>query len=482
VPGALETAMLAFERRPGVLYCNTYLLKTPEYVLVIDPGSDEADAQATAQTAQDLMRELPRQAAVCLTHCHLDHCAAAGTIIQACRPEVTVVCHRDTANALRGRDPELTLAKLTALDFPELHDVYPLFSGPGPQGVSRDMNTPGGGLRSLSIPIGPRDTLQAYHTPGHSPDSVCFRVGGALFAGDLPFAAGPGLITLPGWDAEQLEASLEKILWLLDHCNITTIYPGHGRPLDRVEARRVIADMLDELHRRVYHLPHGDKSFPSALLRAYSSLLDEAGVGAETTGAKAPEPSPSPLEIEQPPSAHIQHTEAALVAHRLDRMMREDSATPPALRLMHRARRRLGDFLCSLHGFRFADHAGTMELNQTIAELLQVLPGLPGFAGIGFFFNHVASAPVVRMDAEVLIDLVETALEALVEAGARRANVAVTQAQNTAQVTIAVQQGPFTLSGTIQAYLRLSMENYGCTFSLGQDSCTFIMPLIGDYS
>ncbi len=480
VPGALDTAMLAFQRRPGVLHCNTYLLQTPDYVLVIDPGSDAADARTTADIAAALLRDQPRQAAVCLTHCHLDHCAAAGPIVRAALPEATVICHSEGARALKLRDPELTLATLTALDFPEMPDAHPLFAGSGPSGVSREMRTQGGGLRSLSIPIAPRNALQVYHTPGHSPDSLCFRVGGALFAGDLPFAAGPGLIRFPGWDADQLRASLHKILWLLDHANISAVYPGHGRALTLPEARRILGDMLQGLDGGAsFHTGEG-KGFPPALLRACSTLLHEAGIDHSPDLADALPQEPD-RDFQRryctDPSSQTLHATAASMAHALDRLLDGD---PGGGRLVRRARRRLGDFLCALHGFRFADHAGAVEINHVAAELLRELAPLPRFQGFDLHFEHAVPAPEAQMDGEVLADLMETALEALAEHGAPGAAVRISQDQDQVRVQIAAPGAEAALAGTLHAYLRLSMQAYGCGLDCGPDHCTFIMPRAKD--
>jgi len=472
VPGALDTAMLAFARRPGVLHCNTYLLRTPEYVLVIDPGADEAQAGAAAATARALTRELPRQAALCLTHCHLDHCAAAGTVLSAL-PEATVICHSAGAEALRQGDADLTLAALTALAIPALGDIHPLFAGPGPAGVSRAMDTPGGGLRSLSIPIGPRDALQVYHTPGHSSDSVCYRVGGALFAGDLPFATGPGLVALPGWDGAQLAASLEKILWLLDHCNVATVLPGHGRALARGEARRVMTDMLGGLHGQAqFTSPRQDTAFPEALLGACTTLLDEAG---------APQASGLPQALPAPPALPGLHLRAARLARELDQALAAPGQDEqPGVRVARRARRRLGDFLCALHGFRFADHAGLAEANHTVATLLAALGASGRFAGFPLSFAHCVTAPRARMDPEVLADLVETALEAYKDCGASGATVAVQALGDTVAVAVEPDPGSTPLPGPCADYLRLTMLAYGGAFEAAPGRATLLMPRAGE--
>jgi glyoxylase-like metal-dependent hydrolase (beta-lactamase superfamily II) len=481
LPGALDTAMLAFTRRPGVLRCNTYVLCTPHHALVVDPGADPAQTRTVAAMVSGLLRDAPRQATLCLTHCHLDHCASMD-VLHGALPEATVLCHSEGAEALRRADPDLTLAGLTALRVPALPDVLPLFQGPGPAGVPRAMDTPGGGLRSLSIPIGPRDALQVYHTPGHSPDSVCYRVGGALFAGDLPFAAGPGLVRLPGWNGAQLAASLEKILWLLEHCNVSTVLPGHGRALERGEARRVMADILADLRGRgAIDTPPPGGALPGALLASCAALLAEAALPAP---AKADPEATLPAALPSPEAMPGLHRRAARLAAALDRTL--DAAAPgtggtdPAAHAVRRARRRLGDLLCALHGFRFADHAGPAEANQTVAGLLAELSASGRFAEVALSFAHAASAPVARMDAEALADLVETALEAYKDAGAREARVTVRTEGPCVVVALCAAPGGPELPETLAAYLRLSMDAYGGAFEAAPGRCTFAMPRAGE--
>jgi hydroxyacylglutathione hydrolase len=63
------------------------------------------------------------------------------------------------------------------------------------------------------------------YTPGHTPGSICFKIGKHLFAGDTIFPGGPGHTSSPD-DFYQIIASITgKILTLPDD---TIIYPGHG--------------------------------------------------------------------------------------------------------------------------------------------------------------------------------------------------------------------------------------------------------------
>ena len=51
---------------------------------------------------------------------------------------------------------------------------------------------PESGLRHERLVIGTGPSLEVYHTPGHSPDSCCIRIGRLLFTGDLLFGCKSG--------------------------------------------------------------------------------------------------------------------------------------------------------------------------------------------------------------------------------------------------------------------------------------------------
>jgi hydroxyacylglutathione hydrolase len=68
--------------------------------------------------------------------------------------------------------------------------------------------------------------VELLHTPGHTPGSLCFRVGDALVAGDTLFLQGCGRVDLPGGNADDLFHSItQKIGALPDQ---TVVYPGHA--------------------------------------------------------------------------------------------------------------------------------------------------------------------------------------------------------------------------------------------------------------
>jgi glyoxylase-like metal-dependent hydrolase (beta-lactamase superfamily II) len=67
--------------------------------------------------------------------------------------------------------------------------------------------------------------LEVMHTPGHTPGSLCFRVGRYLLAGDTIFPGGPGHTGKPSDFKTIVKSLTEKIFILPDD---TEIYPGHG--------------------------------------------------------------------------------------------------------------------------------------------------------------------------------------------------------------------------------------------------------------
>ncbi|MHB8814103.1 MAG: MBL fold metallo-hydrolase [Steroidobacteraceae bacterium] len=67
--------------------------------------------------------------------------------------------------------------------------------------------------------------LEAMHTPGHTRDSMCLRVGNRLFTGDTLLIGGTGRTDLPTGDPEALHDSLFNHLLRLDPA--LEVYPAH---------------------------------------------------------------------------------------------------------------------------------------------------------------------------------------------------------------------------------------------------------------
>lgn len=86
--------------------------------------------------------------------------------------------------------------------------------------------------------------LEVIGTPGHSPGSLCFKVGNHLFTGDTLLAGNLGRTDLPDIDLRrQLVSVISKLLSLPEN---TVVYPGHGPTTTVGQERRdnVAVEML----------------------------------------------------------------------------------------------------------------------------------------------------------------------------------------------------------------------------------------------
>ncbi|MCL2003988.1 MAG: MBL fold metallo-hydrolase [Oscillospiraceae bacterium] len=103
----------------------------------------------------------------------------------------------------------------------------------GLEGVEADILIRGG----ETFPLGGH-TVEALHTPGHTPGSVCYRVKDILFTGDTLFEDDCGRCDLPGGDYGVMLESLRRLAALDGDY---TVYPGHdvSTTLSRERAHNV---------------------------------------------------------------------------------------------------------------------------------------------------------------------------------------------------------------------------------------------------
>ena len=166
----------------GDFFTNCYIVwgGTPGRAVLIDPADD----------APGLLRILDglglAPEAVLLTHGHYDHILAVPGL-QKRWPDLPVYCHPlDVPRALTERDMGLT--RPTVASFANLR---PLADG-------QELT-----LAGL--------TFRVLHTPGHTPGSVTFQTGEALFTGDTLFRGSMGRTDLPGGSYSEIMASLARL-------------------------------------------------------------------------------------------------------------------------------------------------------------------------------------------------------------------------------------------------------------------------------
>lgn len=167
---------------------NTYIVVSNGEALVLDPGP--VIATHMVEIVQALEGLAP--VGVVATHTHPDHAPLA--------------------NPLAAR-----------LDVP----VYGY--GPGPEFVP-DIAVADG----QAVTFG-SSQLDAIHTPGHTPDHLCFRLDDVLFTGDHIMEGSTVVIE----DASDYLDSL----YLVRGLGVARIEPGHGKSID--DAAAVIDDYID---------------------------------------------------------------------------------------------------------------------------------------------------------------------------------------------------------------------------------------------
>ena len=175
-----EDDVIVIERLElGPFGTNAYIVtcgKTRDSVLI--------DAPAEANIIIDKLKNTTPKY-ILLTHNHLDHIGALAQL--RAELKIPLAAHAADGKILTS-PPEILL-----------HD---------------------GDMISLG-----RLKLTVLHTPGHTPGSLCFRVGRYLISGDTIFPRGPGKTSSPHDFRQIIKSITEKIFVLPDD---TKIYPGHG--------------------------------------------------------------------------------------------------------------------------------------------------------------------------------------------------------------------------------------------------------------
>lgn len=157
--------------------CKTYLLSAGGEAALVDPVRDRFDTYKQVLGARNL-----RLVMLLETHMHADHLMLSRTAKEALG--VPLVMHESSPSPLVDRHV-------------------------------KDGET---------IVLG-GETIEVMHTPGHTPDSVVYRVPGAVLTGDTLMIGGSGRCDFPGGDAgAQYDAVTQRLFTLPD---ATVVFPGH---------------------------------------------------------------------------------------------------------------------------------------------------------------------------------------------------------------------------------------------------------------
>lgn len=153
---------------------NVYVIECEGQGLIVDGA---AEPERILAEARDL-----RVVGIVQTHNHADHTGALGSLVDALR--VPVYAHRDD-----------------------------------------EMPVPTHSIGDTSVLLVGGHELRAFHTPGHTPGSMCYLIADHLFTGDTLFPGGPGAT---GGDPARFALIMQGLDRLFELPDLTRVSPGHG--------------------------------------------------------------------------------------------------------------------------------------------------------------------------------------------------------------------------------------------------------------
>jgi len=164
----------------GMLGENCWIVSDDDgNAAVVDPGDN------AGRILDEILRDELKVAWILITHSHFDHVGALAKLHEATGAPVAV--HELEADELPVQADRLL--------------------GDGD-----------------TLPCG-QMTFEVMHTPGHTPGSVVYLCGDAMFSGDTLFWESIGRTDLPGGDFSDMRRTLKKIREL-DREDLR-IFPGH---------------------------------------------------------------------------------------------------------------------------------------------------------------------------------------------------------------------------------------------------------------
>jgi glyoxylase-like metal-dependent hydrolase (beta-lactamase superfamily II) len=180
----------------GPIRANCYILSLPDRddCVLIDPG-------AQPERILNLVKN-KRIAAILLTHGHFDHIGGVPGLLAN---DTDLYIHALDKSMLL--DPSKNMATMIGQDLVVNAAAQPVQDGDA--------------ILAAGI------TFTVLHTPGHTPGSVCYQAGKALFTGDTMFRHGYGRTDLPGGSWDDLFTSMKRLLLMQKDFEV---YPGHDNP------------------------------------------------------------------------------------------------------------------------------------------------------------------------------------------------------------------------------------------------------------
>jgi glyoxylase-like metal-dependent hydrolase (beta-lactamase superfamily II) len=219
--------------------CNIYLIKGPSKDVVIDTGLGVSDLRYYLQGMN--LIDGPggdRDCIVICTHNHFDHSGGAHHFDN-------VFIHEDDMIGLRRGQQTETLNYVKGMHFyQQPFRGFSAFSYKVPPTQCHPIQD------GDKIDLGGGEHLEVMHYPGHTRGSIAlyYPEKQELFSGDIVYECGDGgglLDWLPNSNVQEYLRSANRLSDWLSQNQITTIYPGHFKPMTSDRAIELLLEYTE---------------------------------------------------------------------------------------------------------------------------------------------------------------------------------------------------------------------------------------------
>ncbi|MBR1368662.1 hypothetical protein RJ53_03720 [Methanocalculus chunghsingensis] len=241
IPGCDNISIYPIIRKIDTVSSNSFLLASDTECILLDPGGLATQTDEILSVIRGKKEEGCMLERILLTHTHIDHSFSLLHNDELRGYADRVCTHISGAEVLRTGDTGISQAALLGREMHPCTIGMPLFLEEG--------DTAGCGLKEEEISFTDEMSILAYHTPGHSPDSICYRLGNNLFIGDTLFIGAPGVAGSVGWSKNDCISSLHGLMRLIKNEGITSCLSGHGDPIPASSAMTSIARIVDDVEK-----------------------------------------------------------------------------------------------------------------------------------------------------------------------------------------------------------------------------------------
>ncbi len=241
IPGSDDISIYPIIRKIDTVSSNSFLLASDTSCILLDPGGLAGQTDEIISAIRRKEREGCMLEKILLTHTHIDHSFSLLHNEELRGYAERVYTHPSGAEVLRIGDTGISQAALLGREMNPCTIGTPLSFETG--------YSPKTGLKEEGIPFADDMPIIAFHTPGHSPDSICYRLGTYLFIGDTLFIGAPGVAGSIGWSKSDCIASLHGLIRVIKDEGITSCLSGHGDPIPASSVITSIGRILDDVER-----------------------------------------------------------------------------------------------------------------------------------------------------------------------------------------------------------------------------------------